>query len=287
MSKLAAVIAAASLIALAAPAQAETAVCTEIASLPAPINSPGIFCLKKNLSVNLASGSAITINANDVIIDFNGFRINNSAGATTSANGIAATNRKNITLRNGFIRGFLRGVFVRETITNASFAHLVEDLKVSDSLFIGIQVEGDNSTVRNNRVTNTGGSASNAAAGIVLRFADSGVISGNVVSKVAEVTFGRGISVILSNRVHVLGNTIFDVSNATFDRGVEVDASDSVVIADNEMYNPLDANAVGVFGPNATNLSCVDNLFGRFGQAFGAVPVAACAFKDNNNVLFN
>jgi hypothetical protein len=90
---------------------AETEDCTNITTLPLTITVQGVYCLKQDLATNIASGNAITIATNNVTIDFNGFKLGGlAAGPNTQANGVAAENRQNITLRNGNIRGFRSGV---------------------------------------------------------------------------------------------------------------------------------------------------------------------------------
>jgi hypothetical protein len=65
------------LVLAASPIRAETLRCQEVASLPATIDAPGIYCLKRNLSVTgpLPGIGAITINANNVVLDLNGFAL--------------------------------------------------------------------------------------------------------------------------------------------------------------------------------------------------------------------
>jgi hypothetical protein len=91
--------------------QAETVNCTPISSLPYAITIQGVYCLKDNLSTAIASGSAISIETNNVVIDLNGYKLGGAgAGISTSAKGISATSRSNITIRNGIIRGFHYGI---------------------------------------------------------------------------------------------------------------------------------------------------------------------------------
>jgi hypothetical protein len=146
---------------LSAPqARAETTQCTAITSLPATISTQGIHCLTGNLATNLASGNAIEITVNNVTIDMNGYKLGNlAAGAGTTANGIYADQKKNITIRNGIIRGFLRGIFLDDTSPwTASSGHLIEDIRADGNTHMGILVEGTGNVVRNNQVVSTGGS---------------------------------------------------------------------------------------------------------------------------------
>src|SRR5262249_41325240 len=103
----------------AAPVQAETVNCTAITSLPAVITAQGIYCCIDHLSTAITSGNAIDIQTNNVILDLNGFKLGGlAAGPGTQAVGIHALDRQNLTIKNGTIRGFLRGIHL-ETSGNS------------------------------------------------------------------------------------------------------------------------------------------------------------------------
>ncbi len=270
-------------LAFSAPAQAETDNCTEIAALPFTITAQGIYCLKQNLNVNLATGNAITVNAGNVTIDFNGWRVNNQAAlATTEANGVFAANRKNVTLRNGFIRGFEIGVFLDETVADASGSHLVEEMKIADSTSFAIIVEGDLSVVRNNRVIGVGGGTSSGVFGINLQRADDGSVSGNIVTAVAGTTSSTGIAVGDSSRVHVVDNIIAGISGSATDTGIEVFDSSQVTMAGNRLLNEFSTGEVGIRDTASSQLSCLDNDIGGY-----ATPLSGCDVDNGNRELFN
>ena len=106
----------------AAGAGAETINCTEIAKLPYIITAPGIYCLQSDLSTDIATGAAIEVAADDVVLDLNRHALDGSAaGASTEAYGVYAFDRKNITLRNGTIRGFVSGVLLNGATAGGTF----------------------------------------------------------------------------------------------------------------------------------------------------------------------
>ena len=157
----------------ASPARAETTQCTAIPWLPYTITTQGIYCFTKHLATNMSSGNAITINTNNVTIDLNGWKLGGlAAGTGTSAIGIYAWKRKNITIRNGTIRGFYRGIWLDGSSPyTTSQGHLVEDIRAEQNTYVGIDVRGRGSIVRRNQVVDTGGSTTYATAsayGIVL-----------------------------------------------------------------------------------------------------------------------
>ena len=96
-----------------APARAETVSCTPITSLPAVITVQGIYCFTGHLSTGMTSGNAIDIQTNNVVLDLNGFKLGGlAAGPGTFAVGIHVDDRRNITIKNGTVRGFFRGDLV-------------------------------------------------------------------------------------------------------------------------------------------------------------------------------
>ena len=98
---------------LTTSAKAEVTDCQEILSIPVVITTQGIHCLKSDKVSSATSGNIIDIQANNVTIDMNGFKLGGlGAGTGTSAIGIFAQDQKNITIRNGSIRGFETGVLL-------------------------------------------------------------------------------------------------------------------------------------------------------------------------------
>ncbi len=270
-----------------APARAELNSCTEITALPFTISTQGVYCLKQNLNVNLsAEGSAaITINAGNVTIDFNGFRVNNQAPlASNFANGVYAQDRNNITLKNGFMRGFYIGVYLNESTTDASSSHLVESMKIADSGSVGIVVNGDKSVIRDNRVLATGGGTFSSGYGIFLVNADDGLVSGNIVAGVTETSGNYGVNVSVSIRVNVTGNTISGVNGGTNDRAITLISADHAIIAQNRLLNDPATGTGGIVDIGGSdNVACLDNEIG----GFGTNPTADCDFSDGNRKLFD
>jgi hypothetical protein len=164
-------------------AQAETTVCDgggaagsgagRISSVPFTISLPGVYCLTTKISSNLAAGTAIAINANNVVLDLNGYAIGNlAAGAGTSAVGIYAVDRQNIVVRNGILRGFWGGItLVNGTTvgltTALSSGHRVEDITADTCYLTGIAVQGPFAIIRNNKVMKTKGSAVTTVTGLI------------------------------------------------------------------------------------------------------------------------
>ena len=140
-----------------ASVHAETVNCTPITALPAVITVQGIYCFKGDLTTAMTSGNAIDIQTNNVVLDLNGFKLGGlAAGLGTSAVGIHADNRQNITIKNGTVRGFFQGILLGGG--GPSQGHVVEDIRADQNTLEGIQVQGAGNIVRNNQVVATGGS---------------------------------------------------------------------------------------------------------------------------------
>ena len=137
----------------ASAAGAETMDCAPITALPAVVTVQGVYCFTGNLAIDVTSGNAIEIQTNNVVLDLNGFKLGNLA-AGPGGRGIFASDRQNITIKNGTIRGFGVGVLL---LGFGSQRHIVEDIRVDQSTSTGIHVDGDSVIVRNNQVVGTRG----------------------------------------------------------------------------------------------------------------------------------
>ena len=155
------------LVSIAGPALArgEAGTCRPIAGLPASITEAGAYCLSGDLATPAAQGFAIRIMAEDVVLDLNGFTL---AGhppdrRTTTTFGILATGGRNITVRNGTVRGFFDGISMVAT------GVIVENIRADDNTHRGIFVGGPGNIVRNNQVLATGGTTVGAGIPEVVR----------------------------------------------------------------------------------------------------------------------
>jgi Right handed beta helix region len=188
-------------------ARAETTECTVIASVPTTLSSPGVYCLKSSFSTNLATGTAIYVNANNVTLDMNGYKLGNlAAGTGTFAIGIY-TGHQNVTVRNGTIRGYFYGIRLL-----GGGGHLVEDVRLDGNTYYGLAVGGPGNVVRRNQIVNTGGStyyANSGATGLDSNGADARILDNEITGTTAPgptagsravYVVGEG-SVISSNRI--------------------------------------------------------------------------------------
>jgi hypothetical protein len=143
-----------SLLALSGGARAQTTECTEITSASYMITAPGVYCLKQSLT---AAGIGVMIESDDVVLDLNGHTL------TIGGIGVRATDRSNVTVRNGTVRGGTYGVLLGGI---GASRVLVERLYVQGSESCGICVQGHGAAIRNNVVIGAGNAKIGAKAGI-------------------------------------------------------------------------------------------------------------------------
>jgi len=153
-----------------------------IDALPAVVSTQGTWCLRKDVSTAMASGTAISIQANNVTLDCNGFKLGGlAAGLDTGANGIGWINRNNITVRNCSIRGFEYGLNANG---GGDAYHAIENNRFDGNTHVGIHLAGDNHRVVGNQLNDTGGSPGWAGSFGMSITGDHVVVQGNTIAGV-------------------------------------------------------------------------------------------------------
>ena len=236
-----------------------------IDSLPATISTPGTWCLRKDLATSMTSGHAIGITTNNVTIDCNDFKIGGlAAGNTSTAVGISASKRQNVTVRHCNVRGFFIGINLAGT---GGAGHLVEDNRLDNSLSFGIFVYGENNRVQRNRVYDTGGRpGSNYSYGIQ---AAADVIDNTVAGVFATGTntTPAGIHATGSGS-EVRGNQVRGLAAAGSGYATGIFASGSgITVADNRVSAATLTVGQGILGFGA-NTFCTGNTVGNFATAY-------------------
>ena len=128
--------------------------CTEItqSDIPLTITSPGVYCLTENIS---SGTTAITINANDVVLNLNGYLVDGSSvGSNTSQQGIFCWNQQDVVITNGTIQGYYWGVM----LNNCDGAQ-VTHLRMMNNYGAGIDMwnGSDNALIAHNQIYHIGG----------------------------------------------------------------------------------------------------------------------------------
>ena len=244
---------------------AETIDCTAITTLPTVITVQGIYCLTGDLATSMTSGDAITINTNNVTIDLNGWKLGGlAAGAGTLTRGIYAWQRKNITIKNGTIRGFHTGIYLKDNSPyTASQGHLIEDIRADKNTYTGIDVRGRGNIVRRNQMVDTGGTtAGNYAYGIQLYGPGVRALNNDISGTAATGTGNAyGMYLYVADGAVVEGNRIDDVSSGSgYIYGLHISGANDVVVEDNRI-NGLSStsNTFGVLMVNSSDLLVAGN----------------------------
>jgi ELWxxDGT repeat protein len=167
-----------------------------IAVLPYTITKQGRYTLARNLSTAMSQGAAIRIDSDFVTLDLAGFKIGGqAAGPGTEAVGVLAVNRRNVTVRGGSIRGFVKGVFLQETTPGTSRAQVVDQVTVDECTQAGIHVQGSGNLVRRSRVIATGGTAADVAG--ILAEGDGARVLDNDVSDTRVAPGGTAAGILV------------------------------------------------------------------------------------------
>jgi hypothetical protein len=188
--------------------------CTVLSTLPATISAPGSYCVQQDLSYSSLSGTAITVTSGHVVLDLGGHTIWGSANPASTATGIYGSDLAHITIRNGKLSGFHRGIQLEGNIySSASNGHLIEGVELIYSFYFGIRVVGIECTVRNNRLTPVGGTTAKGTNTDVFGievFGSQNVISGNEVLGMVPVGTGVGYAIFMnaSSYTIVEGNRV-------------------------------------------------------------------------------
>ena len=243
------------------PGWSETLNCTPISSLPYTITTQGIYCFTENLATSITIGNAIEIQTNNVTVDLNGHKLGGlAAGDGTQAVGIFAYQRKNITVKNGIIRGFMNGI---RLFGPGSGGHVVKGLLVDQNTYAGIEVEGLGNTVSGNTVVDTGGSTvAGGAIGVIAAGSGAKIVDNEISATVAASTVAApasGVYVANADYSLIQNNTVTGTS-------ANMDASYAIYII----------NSAGVFLRN-NNVANAD-----YGLVF-----SASSGKYFNNLTFD
>jgi hypothetical protein len=138
--------------------------CHEITAFPAIITGPGVYCLSfKYIDFPLTQGALITVDSDDVVLDLNGATLDGTPNVTgVFSYGVRSFNRRNVTVRNGTIKGFNYAVyllnFLGERDPRPSVNLVVEDIRAIRNRTGAFLVVGHDSTIRNNYIAGTGNS---------------------------------------------------------------------------------------------------------------------------------
>jgi hypothetical protein len=237
--------------------------CTVISTVPYVISTAGVYCFAGNLEFESTSGSAIQVNTDNVVIDLGGWTLDGTtAGSGTLAKGIYGYQRRNITVRNGTVRGFFEGVQLEDNIPphDTSMGHIVENLRMDQIYKAGLRIDGRGNIIRENLVINTGNTTAdsankNTAFGIHIRGPAARVLDNEIVS-VQTGTDPFGLTINSAHGSVAEGNRIHDL-DGTNGYGIRIEDSDDVFIVNNRVSAVENAisfiNSIGKYRDNLTS----------------------------------
>jgi hypothetical protein len=251
-----------------------------IATLPTVISTQGTWCMEADLATSIASGNAISINTDNVTIDCNDFKLDGSgAGLATATVGISGSNRFNAIVRNCHITGFYQGL----RLSGTGGGHVVEDNLAENNTYFGLNVQGDGSIVRRNRVFDTGGSTTVAPAYGIYSSLSVDILD-NTVSGVTARATGNGSAFgiyTLSNASgSMTGNRIRGLAKdgTGQNRGIYNDSSGRVTLSNNDLVAVGGTGTLGLRCANA-NGSAKNNVINGYVTGF-----SGCS-TDGGNVV--
>lgn len=255
----------------ATPSLAQS-LCVEVTSLPVTISVPGNYCLIGNQTVNMNSGNAITIAANDVVLDCLNFSIRNLATAANgSSNAINITNRNTVTVKNcRILGGFTSGIWAYQNnaAANANYYINLVDNYIAGPFWYGILAYGSAIEIRNNRIYDVGGQLNGFAMGI--RVAGSNV-SGQPRFHIVKDNLIAGTNSPYNNAYGVYSDN--STAGIFIDNGISGTSAGNASyrsygvrlgglhnrVTDNHIVGPATGtNDMGVFAGSTTN-ACFDN----------------------------
>ncbi|SKB07185.1 Right handed beta helix region [Prosthecobacter debontii] len=242
---------------------------TSISKFPCTITKPGNYALVKSITYAPKAGQslvAITINCDDVKIDFRGNKlsIDRQLSVASETVGIFALDRKNIAIRNGTIENYCRGIFLEGT-NGAN--HIVENMEITDSTFLGIQVKGKGAKIKDNFV-NVVGRANGYTNYTALRYGIFVASTGALVSnnRVLDVTSNTSVN---TNSVH----------------GLYLENSESAIVTDNHIMNTtasfLNFNASGIRMANCDTCVVETNHVAAYAAGFYFSGCDWTVYRDN------
>jgi hypothetical protein len=166
---------------------------TAITSVPIAITSPGLYYLTKNLTISDPELNAITVGADDVTIDLNGFCLTGPGkGSGTLNSGIRLFGtRFNVEIRNGSIKSFgYQGIKLENPCTGIR----VVGIRVRDTGNSGIELLGSGNLAMDCTVINAGNNG--------IYVGESSLVKGS------QVVGSGYLGIALLNGSTAVGNTV-------------------------------------------------------------------------------
>jgi hypothetical protein len=254
-----------------------------ITSLPAVIDTPGIWCLKQNLSTAITTGNAITINTDDVTVDCKDFILDgSSAGLGTDAIGIYTSNHSRATVRHCNVNGFGWGF-----VLLYGSKYVIERNRLFGITFVGMSILGDGTVIRYNRVLNTGRTNDYIDAHAI-NAAGSMDVYDNTVSGVVAAqggggfVAGIGVDDISASNVHgsnIRGNRVSGLKPDSSGQAIAIGAGSSYTVLRNNIVIADSGGTTQGLSCGAAFIRARNNLVNGF-----SIPMSNCGDAGGNDI---
>ncbi|MEX2438096.1 MAG: right-handed parallel beta-helix repeat-containing protein [Candidatus Babeliales bacterium] len=176
------------------------------------ITQPGKYCLSRNVTVSSSGVNGITITANNVDLDLNGFTISGPGGSGTG-NIISVSGASNVRISNGTVRNAERSGIV---LTSASGVYITNITAAANS-FAGFELVGCFGCIIQNCIARDNTSSSNVF-GITTMNGTSNIFDACIISAIStsSSTFGTQAAGIYidstENKSSVINCMVSDIS---------------------------------------------------------------------------
>jgi hypothetical protein len=256
------------------------------------VSTPGTWCLRQDLATSGDGDHAITIAADDVVVDCNGHAIRFAGGPSATRTAIRADDRLRVTVRQCVISGFRIGValFAPDSIpVGFTAGFVVEDNVVTDGGYIGIRVDGRGSVAQRNHIARLSPLAGvNYVAGIYSLYGLD--IRDNFIEDIAAGSTGTAYGVLVAMGAGdlkagetVKGNRIRGLSggNGSGAVGIKLGASGGSVSGNDLFGDGVMGVGVVCYTDPAGRVRVGDNIISGFPLA---INTTYCADLGTNDV---
>jgi hypothetical protein len=259
--------------------------CTGFVDTPGTvITTPGTWCLRQDLEASDASVHAITIAADDVVLDCGDRHVRFVGAVNTTSDGIHAEEHHSITVRNCRVSGFRYGIMVFGAAT-ATHSNVVEDNVVTDITVIGIRVDGDQSVARRNRISRVISPVVNRAVYGIVGAYGVAIEDNTIQHLIGQSGSVWGIFVSQGKGNLVRGNQLRDLDGNGNVVGMIFEGGYRATVTDNVMVNRYSSQAFWCFN-DEFDVRIGDNVIAGFAIPFAEGDGAFCGDLGTNDITY-
>lgn len=235
-----------------------------------------VYALINNIS---ASGTCFTITANNITLLGNGYIVTGN----TTGDGISATGRANLTIRNMILNNFTRGIFFSAT-TNS----LISNSKTTASNSgIRLETSANRNNISNNVISTINTPSSN---GIIITLSSgNNIVNNNNISTSGSSLNNIGIFLQSSANNNTIINNRISTNGTSSNYGIDLSQTYNNNITGNIIYaSGTTSSNIGIFFIQTENNTIAYNNISTNGTTSnGAFFFAASGILAKNDILIN